>query len=130
MKTNRRVKRAARELYHYCLAGGRLDETRARLVADRLAKSPRRGALSVLEGFHRLIRLDRDRHRAIVESATALGDPLRTRISDALGRTYGSALETSFGEDPALIGGVRIKVGSDVYDGSVRGRLAALASRL
>ena len=130
MKKTRRVKRAARELYQYCSSSGTLDDARARLVAERLATSPRRGALSVLEGFQRLIRLDRERHRATVESATPLGDPLRNRISAALGHAYGSALDTSFGENPALIGGVRIKVGSDVYDGSVRGRLAALASRL
>ncbi len=39
-------------------------------------------------------------------------------------------LETSFEQNAALIGGVRIKVGSDVYDGSVRARLAALEARL
>jgi F-type H+-transporting ATPase subunit delta len=130
MNKRKRVTRAARKLYQYCLKRGALDEARARQVAERLAKSPRRGALSVLEGFQRLIRLDRDRRRATVESATPLSDTIRNRISTALGRTYGSALETSFGENPALIGGVRIKVGSDVYDGSVRGRLTALASRL
>jgi len=38
--------------------------------------------------------------------------------------------QPSFGENPALIAGVRIKIGSDVYDDSVRARLAALHARL
>ena len=47
-----------------------------------------------------------------------------------LARVYGHGLDTSFEINPALIGGMRIRVGSDVYDGSVRARLAALEARL
>ena len=47
-----------------------------------------------------------------------------------LARRYGSGLTTSFETSADLIGGMRIKVGSDVYDGSVRARLAAIESRL
>jgi F-type H+-transporting ATPase subunit delta len=43
---------------------------------------------------------------------------------------YGAGVEATFTENPALIGGMRIKVGSDVYDDSVRARLAALEARL
>ena len=45
-------------------------------------------------------------------------------------RAHGPALQTSFVENPALLGGLRIKVGSDVYDGSVRARLQAIADTL
>jgi F-type H+-transporting ATPase subunit delta len=41
-------------------------------------------------------------------------------------RTYGPEISTSFAEDTTLIGGMRIRVGSDVYDGSVKAGLAAL----
>jgi F-type H+-transporting ATPase subunit delta len=80
--------------------------------------------------FRRMVRLDSDRHRASVESATALADDLRDTVREGLARVYGPGLETSFAENPDLIGGMRIRVGSDVYDGSVRARLAAIASRL
>jgi F-type H+-transporting ATPase subunit delta len=75
------------------------------------------------------VRLDRDRHTAIVESATALSDPLQQGIRADLKRLYGDGLDMTFRPSPALIGGIRIKVGSNVYDGSVRGRLAALQAR-
>ena len=130
MKATRRTKRAARALYRLCVVNDALDETRVRLVAGRLAASKRRGALPVLQGFRRLVRLDHDRHSAAVESAAPLPDGVRADIQSRLERIYGAGLETAFGENPSLIGGVRIKVGSDVYDGTVRAKLAALQSRL
>jgi F-type H+-transporting ATPase subunit delta len=112
------------------MVDGVLDERRAREVAQHIAMSGRRGALSILTAFQRLVRLDLERHTAVVESATPLSATLREQIFADLARTHGQTLATSFAENPALIGGVRIKVGSDVYDGSVRARLAALEARL
>lgn len=130
MKATKTVHRAARALFQLALRDGELDEDRARLVAAHLAASPRRGALATLIAFQRLVRLDRARHTALVESATPLAAGPREAISARLARRYGPNLEMAFAENAALIGGVRITVGSDVYDGSVRARLAAIASRL
>jgi F-type H+-transporting ATPase subunit delta len=130
MRSTRKTKRAARQLFRLCLVDGRLDESRVRQVAGRIAGSKRRGAIPVLMEFRRMVRLDSDRHRASVESAAALADDLRDTVRDGLARVYGPGLETSFAQNPDLIGGMRIRVGSDVYDGSVRARLAAIASRL
>jgi F-type H+-transporting ATPase subunit delta len=129
MKQSRKARRAARQLYQLCLVDGLLDDGRVRLVARRVAASGRRGALPILSGFQRLVRLERDRHTAIIESAVPLAGSVRDAVQDGLARVYGRGLETSFGQNPALIGGMRIKVGSDVYDGTVRARLAALAAR-
>jgi F-type H+-transporting ATPase subunit delta len=126
----RQIKRAARQLYRACLSDAVLDHARVRQVAQRLATSKRRGALRLLMRFQRLVRLDCDRHTALVESATPLAGGLRDSIHADLTRRYGSGLTATFVPNPALIGGVRIKVGSDVYDSSVRGRLAALEARL
>jgi len=84
----------------------------------------------VLSDLQRLVRLDRDQHQAIVESATTLTDDVRQDVLARLTRLYGSGLETSFEQNPALIGGMRIRVGSDVYDGSIRSKLDALETRL
>jgi F-type H+-transporting ATPase subunit delta len=130
VKSNKKIRRAARELFRLCLVDGVLDEDRARVAASRLAASERRGALDLLVGFQRLARLDRHRYTAVVESATPLVEPVRAQIGARLSRAYGTRLETLFVENRALIGGVRIKVGSDVYDGSIRAKLAALEARL
>jgi F-type H+-transporting ATPase subunit delta len=130
MRANRKVKRAARQLFRLCLVDGRLDEGRVRQVATGVATSRRRGALPILTDFRRLVRLDADRHTAVVESATPLAAGMREGIEARLARVYGPGLDALFKENPALIAGMRIKVGSDVYDDSVRARLAALEARL
>ena len=130
MKVNRKVKRAARQLFRLCLVNGVLDEGRARQVAQSVAASRRRGALSILSEFQRLVRLDTDRHTARIESATPLGPGMLEGIQAGLTRAYGPGFEATFAENPALIGGMRIKVGSDVYDDSLQARLKALEARL
>jgi F-type H+-transporting ATPase subunit delta len=50
-------------------------------------------------------------------------------IEAGLAHRYGPGLTTAFANRPALLGGMRIQVGSDVYDGSVLARLAALEKR-
>jgi F-type H+-transporting ATPase subunit delta len=130
MKASRKVRRTAQHLFRLCLVDGRLDPTRVRGVAARVAASRQRGSIAVLTGFRRLVRLDRERHHAVVESATALPDDLRAAVRANLVARYGDDLDTLFSENPALIAGMRIRVGSDVYDGSVRAKLAAIDAGL
>jgi F-type H+-transporting ATPase subunit delta len=126
MKTTRQIKREAKRLFRLCLVNGSLDEGRTRKVVQRIIGDKRRSGLALLSHFQRLVRLDCARHTAEVESAVPLPADLRARIEAGLARTYGPGISASFAHNPGLIGGMRIKVGSDVYDGSVRARLAAL----
>ncbi len=126
MKTTRRARRAARRLYRACLVDGLLDDGRARQAAGAVAGSRRRGSLQILAHFRRLVQLDRDRHRAVVESAAPLPEDLQTSVVRGVARAYGPGVSTSFAQNPGLIGGMRVKVGSDVYDGSVRNALSTL----
>ncbi len=130
MKVTRKARRTARQLLRLCMVNGQLDPPRVRMVAERIAQSRGRGSLAVLAAFQRMVRLDREAHRAIVESAAPLPDDVRNSLQSDLARMYGAGLETSFTENPALIGGVRIRVGSDVFDGSVRARLDAIDAGL
>lgn len=109
---------------------GRPDAARARLVARRLAAPGPRTRLAVLTAFVRRLKLDRDRHTAVVESAASLANDVRADIESGLAHLYGSGLDVQFRENAALIGGVHIRVGDDVFDGSVKGRLAAIEQRL
>jgi F-type H+-transporting ATPase subunit delta len=129
MISHRRITRAARRLFNLCQIDGRSDDTRIRDVARRVAASQRHGSVAILWEFRRLVRLDRERRTASIESAAPLPAEIRERVEAGLARKYGSHLSTSFTLDPSLIGGMRVKVGSDVYDGSVKARLAALAGR-
>jgi F-type H+-transporting ATPase subunit delta len=126
MKTSRKTKREAKRLFRFCLVNGVLDEGRTRQVVQRIIKAKRRDGLALLSHFQRLVKIECARHTAQVESAVPLPADLRAGIQAALARTYGPGISPSFAHNPGLIGGMRIKVGSDVYDGSVRARLAAL----
>jgi F-type H+-transporting ATPase subunit delta len=130
MRVNRKAGRVARTLYRLCLVNGAVDGSRARRVSQRLASCGRRGSLPILVAFHRIVSLHHDRHLASVESAMPLDSPVRDHIRADVLRVYGPGVQTRFTENPGLIGGVRIRVGSDVYDGSLRSRLAALEARL
>ena len=130
MKTGRQIQREARDLFRLSLVNGSLDEARVRRIVKVMVDAGRPGVLPVLSRFQRLVRLNRAQHRAEVESAAPLADDVRASIVTALERIYGAGLSTSFAENPALLGGVRVKVGSDVYDGSVKGGLAALEARM
>jgi F-type H+-transporting ATPase subunit delta len=126
MKTIRQTKREAKRLFRLCLVNGVVDEGRMRQVVQRMIGSKRRGDLAILPHFRRLVRLEYARHTAEVESAVPVPADLRASIQAGLARTYGAGISASFVHNPGLIGGMRIKVGSDVYDGSVRARLAGL----
>ena len=129
MKTAKQTAREARLLYRLCLVKGVLDEDRARTVVHDIVDAGRSGRLAVLARFQRLVKLDRLDHTATVESAAPLADDLRAAIASGLTRIHGEATAIAFADNPSLIGGIRIQVGSNVYDGSVKGRLGALEAR-
>lgn len=126
MKIGKRVKREAKHLFRCCLVDGVLDEDRVRRVAQRVAAAGRRDCPAILSHFRRLVKLDLARRTATIESAVPLAADLQAAVEAGLSRRYGRGLATAFAHRPALIGGMRIQVGSDVYDGSVRAGLMAL----
>jgi F-type H+-transporting ATPase subunit delta len=126
MKIGKRVKRVAKQLFRVCLVDGVLDEGRVRRVAQRVAAAGRRECPALLSHFRRLVQLEVARRTATVESAVPLAADLQAAVEAGLTRRYGRGLATTFAHRPALIGGMRIQVGSDVYDGSVRAGLMAL----
>jgi F-type H+-transporting ATPase subunit delta len=68
--------------------------------------------------------------RADVKSAVELNPLQRDELSGHLGTVAGAPVRLRFTIDPDLIGGVTAKIGSRVYDGSVRGQLAEMRKRL
>ena len=126
MKATKQARREAKQLFRLCLVNGLIEEGRARQVVQQLVGARPRGYLATLSYFRRLVELDCARHTAKVESALKLPADFQASVQTGLARAYGPGLSTSFAENPELIGGMRIRVGSDVYDGSVQARLAAL----
>jgi F-type H+-transporting ATPase subunit delta len=127
MKISKQAKREAKELFRDSIVNGVLDENRVRQVVTKVAQLKPRGYIGILSHFQRLVKLEIERRTAKVESAVALTPELQADVTGKLSRIYGQGLNISFAQNPALLGGLRIRVGSDVYDGSVQARLESLA---
>jgi F-type H+-transporting ATPase subunit delta len=94
-----------------------------------IEKKPRH-YIQVLEAYQRLLRLEIEKRTATIETATELSPDAGQQIVDNLKRNYGNDLAARFVVTPELLGGMRIRVGSDVWDSSVRNRLHRLQQQL
>jgi F-type H+-transporting ATPase subunit delta len=128
MKVSKAAAATARRLFGLCQTGGKLDEAKLRTAVSRLVESKPRDYAGILAALQKLTRLDLDRRKVTVESAVELDEATRTRVLSGLGKQYGADLAVQYQVNPSLIGGLRIRVGNDVFDGSVQGRLARLAN--
>ena len=126
MKISKQSRRDAKVLFRTCTLDGLLDDNRVRQAVQLVIDRKPRGYVAILSHFQRLLKLEIARRTANVESAVALSDSLQGEVRANLNRIYGSGLSIGFAQNPSLIGGMRIQVGSDVFDGSVQARLAAL----
>ncbi len=96
-------------------------------VTQVLASKPR-NYLGLLSHFQRLVQIEIEAHTVRIENSVPTSDALMAELKASLTQRYGPGLEFEFHVDPSLIGGLRIQIGSDVYDGTVKSRLTALES--
>jgi F-type H+-transporting ATPase subunit delta len=68
--------------------------------------------------------------QAEIVTARELGNQEREELVAGVGKLAGSRIEPTFKQDPSIIGGTVVRIGSTVYDGSVRGRLERLKEAL
>lgn len=126
MKMTKEVRQSSRQLFRLSLTDGKLDKAKMAKIVESIIRSKPRDYGNILEAYYRLVRLETEKRHAVIESATAFNPATGEKIVQDLKNKYGNDLTTEFKVNPDLIGGVRIKVGSDVWDGSVRERLSRL----
>ena len=127
MKGSKQSRRDAKQLFQSCQVDGALDEARVRQAVALLIEKKPRGYFGTLQELQRLVKLDVNNRSARVESAVALSEAQQREVRASLGRLKGTDVEVEFAENADLIGGMRVKLGDDVYDGSVKTRLSRLA---
>ena len=130
MKISKEARRASRQLFRACLVDGRLDESRVRSVVSKVATSKPRSYIGILDAFSRQVAAEITRQSAQVDSATELTPEMQAQLKSGLEAKCGRALDLHFNVAPELLGGIRVKVGSDVWDGSVKARLQSLKDQL
>jgi F-type H+-transporting ATPase subunit delta len=110
-KLNEKLKmqKELRNLLAVLITNGRISEVAEVVAAYRTELKERQG-----------IRL------AEIVTARTLSDKERSQLTVGVGQLAGSKIEASFTLDAAILGGTVVRIGSTVYDGSVRGRLERL----
>ncbi len=129
MKGSKQSRRDAKQLFQSCQANGVLDEDRVRQVVALLIEKKPRGYFGTLQELQRLVKLDVNSRSAHVESAVALNDTQQQTVRDGLSRLKGSEVAVAFAQNADLIGGMRVRLGDDVFDGSIRTRLTRLGEK-
>ncbi len=127
MKVSKDALRHARALFQTCAKDGKLDLDRVKTIVKRVGEEKPRGYLGILTAFQRLVRLDLEKRHAIIESAVELSQELKDDVLKNLKARYGDDVTSEFKVVPDLLGGMRVRVGSDIWDGSVKTRLDRLS---
>ena len=130
MKLNKEIRQLSRKMLQASFTDGQLDPGRIASLVDSLVTHKPRNYIDVLKNYKRLLRLELDKRHATIETASEVNPTIRSEIEANLKSKYGNDLSTEFHVDPQLLGGMRIRVGSDVWDGSVRNRLERLQHEL
>ncbi|MDT0307167.1 F0F1 ATP synthase subunit delta [Streptomyces sp. DSM 44917] len=112
------------------LLGGRTQQVTERLIT-RLVERPRGRSLEAgLDALSSLAAARRGRSVAVVTSAVPLTDQQRQRLGDALTRLYGREIQLNLDVDPAVLGGISVRIGDEVIHGTVADRLDEIGRRL
>jgi F-type H+-transporting ATPase subunit delta len=84
----------------------------------------------ILETLRSVLRERQGIAEAEVLSAVALNETQKKEMTQSLERATGKKIEAKFSLDASLLGGVLVRVGDTIYDGTLRNRLNALRERL
>jgi F-type H+-transporting ATPase subunit delta len=84
----------------------------------------------IVAAFHRQVDLHLGVVEAQVSSPLPLAEGQAERLSLALARRTGRTIRLALRQDPRLLGGLKVQVGSTVYDASLEGQLRQLKARL
>ncbi len=130
MKTSKDIRQLSRNFVRVSYVDGALNRERINAIVRAVIEKKPRNYIHLLENYQRLLRLEVEKRRATIESAAELDPEAGRQIVAGLEQKYGPGLTTEFVVNPALLGGVRVRVGSDVWDSSVRNRLERLQEKL
>jgi F-type H+-transporting ATPase subunit delta len=126
MKIDRHARQLAKKYFRACLRpDGGLNEPDIRSIIQLLIQEKPRGYIATLSRLQRLIELAVEERTVRVESAAPLADRGASIFAE-LEKRFGPPARTTYEFNPSLLGGVRIRRGSSIWDGSIRGRLNRL----
>ncbi|MFF4662971.1 F0F1 ATP synthase subunit delta [Streptomyces sp. NPDC001282] len=128
--TDRSASATAKSQLLRSLLGGRTRPATERVIT-RLVTQPRGRSLEAgLESLSKLAAERRDRMVAVVTSAVPLSDRQKQRLGAALTKIYGRPMHLNLDVDPEVLGGIEVRVGEEIINGTIADRLAEASRRM
>ncbi len=130
MAADKQTKLLAKQLFKLSVVNGDLSAERVTGVLGWIEKHQPRRPLALLQAYHRLVVAEIAKSRAVVEHAGAVNDATLQSIAAAMTKKYSRTVTSVAQPNAALLAGLRVRIGSDVYESSVAGQLASLSTSL
>jgi F-type H+-transporting ATPase subunit delta len=112
------------------LLEGKVTPATLRLIIEAVTHPRGRSLERVLAEFGRIAAARRDRLVAVVRAAVELSEQQKTRLGAALSAKYGRDVHLNIEVDPAVLGGMSIRVGDEEIDGTIVRRLGDIRRRI
>jgi F-type H+-transporting ATPase subunit delta len=124
----KQVQYLARQFFKLSLVNGGLSAERVAGVLEYIEKHRPPHSLAVLKAYQRLVIAEVARGQAVVDHAGPMNDSALASIAAAMSRKYSRPITGVARRNDALLAGLRVRVGDDVYESSVAGHLGTLAA--
>jgi F-type H+-transporting ATPase subunit delta len=128
MRADKKTKALAKQLFKLSLVNGAVSPEQVTGVLGYIEKNVPRHALALLQLYHRAIATELAKSNAVVEHAGPISDTTLKSIEAAMTRKYSRPVAATARPNPKLLAGLRIRIGSDVYESTIAGQLAALSA--
>ncbi len=127
MRADKKTKLLAKQLFKLSLVNGAVSPEQVTGVLGYIEQAAPRQSLALLQLYHRAIATELAKSNAVVEHAGPVSDAALQSIAAAMTRKYSRPVAASAKANPQLLAGLRVRVGSDVYESTVAGQLATLS---
>ena len=124
----KKAQQFARQLFAMSKVDGSVSTERVGGVLEYAEKHPPHNPVLVLKAYQRLIATEVAKSVAVVEHAGAVSNATLASIAAAMSKKYGRNVTAAAKPNSALLAGLRVHVGDDIYESSVAGQLDALAA--
>jgi F-type H+-transporting ATPase subunit delta len=127
MAADKQTKLLAKQLFKLSVVNGVVSPEQVTGVLGWVEKTSPRRPVALLKAYHHRIAIELAKSRAEVEHAGPVSDATLKQIEAAMTKRYSRVITASAKPNPGLLAGLRVRVGSDVYESSVASQLAKLS---
>lgn len=127
MAADKQTKLLAKQLFKLSVVNGVVSPEQVAGVLGWVEQHAPRRSVALLKAYHHRIAAELAKSHAAVEHAGPVSDATLRLIEGAMSQRYQRVITAGARPNPALLAGLRVRVGSDVFEASVAGQLSQLS---